>query len=519
MMGNGASAVSAQRGPGFDSDHSVSSTRTVAGWAGAIGLLAGVVSFIGSWIPSVWNDEAATISGATRSWADLGDLLSHVDIVHGVYYSLMHVWFGVFGVSEFTLRLPSAVAVGVAAGGVVVLGARLSGLRVAILAGVIFAVLPRVTWMGTEGRSSGVVTAAAVWLTVMLLVALRRSGRVVWIFYGLAAAAAIGLWIYLALLVVAHGITVFWGSESRRRDLSAWAVSGLGGLLLASPVILLAKQQSGQVSWLQKPGLGVFKSVAIDQWFGTDGLRSLPLAVACWIAIGVALVRVLQKRESVGSGLSLAKIAFPWLILPSLGLIAYSMVLNPIYFPKYLAFSAPAVALLVGETVASISAVWLRRAALAGLVVLAIPSYLSERSLTAKDGSDWASVAAIVEQSKASGDAVVYGNLYNASGGPRSPSRVIDLSYPAAMSGLADVARGEFAGPSGKLWDASLPLSDVIDQFTDVDRVWVVADHAQQPADGSNPDVTALTEAGFNVVQVWPGSKTDLVLLSRPAAS
>ncbi len=520
-MANGASAVSSQPDPATDADRQLveSPNITVARWSGAIGLLAGLVSFLGSWIPSVWNDEAATISAATRSWADLGGLLSHVDIVHGVYYAVMHVWFGLFGVSEFTLRLPSALAVALAAGGVVVLGAKLSTLRVAIFAGVVFSVLPRVTWMGTEGRSSGVVTAVAVWLSVLLVVALRRPGRAAWIWYGLAAAAAVSLWIYLALLVVAHGVAVLWGSADRRRDLSAWAVSALGGLLLASPVILFAKQQSGQVIWLQKPGLGVVKSVVVDQWFGTDGLRSLPLAAACWIAIGVALLRVLRRRDTLGGQPSLAKLAFPWLILPTVGLIAYSLVLTPIYFPKYLAFSAPAVALLVGETIATISIVWLRGAALAGLVVLTIPSYLSERSLTAKDGSDWAAAAAIIAEHKEPGDAVVYGNLYNATGGPRSPSRVIGIAYPAELSGLDDVTRGELAGPSEKLWDASVPLADVVGRLAQVDRVWVVSDHAKEPAGGTNQNVTILTEAGFDVVEVWPGGKTDVVLLSRPPGS
>ena len=65
----------------------------------------------------------------------------------GLYLPLMHGWFAVFPATEFWSRLSSAVAVGLAAAGVVVLGRRLST-PVALAAGLVFALLPRVTWAG-----------------------------------------------------------------------------------------------------------------------------------------------------------------------------------------------------------------------------------------------------------------------------------------------------------------------------------------------------------------------------------
>ncbi len=54
----------------------------------------------------------------------------------------MHVWLAAVGYSPFTLRLPSAIAVGVTAALVVILGSRLISLRVGVVAGVLFALLP-----------------------------------------------------------------------------------------------------------------------------------------------------------------------------------------------------------------------------------------------------------------------------------------------------------------------------------------------------------------------------------------
>lgn len=116
-------------------------------------VLAVLVSAAGAARPSLWFDEAATISAPTRTVGELWRMVANIDAVHGLYYLLMHSWFTVFPATEFAARLSSAVAAGFAAAGVVVLGRQMSGRAVAVTAGVIFATLPRVTWAGTETRS------------------------------------------------------------------------------------------------------------------------------------------------------------------------------------------------------------------------------------------------------------------------------------------------------------------------------------------------------------------------------
>ena len=87
-------------------------------------------------------------------------MVGNIDAVHGLYYLLMHGWFAVFPATEFASRLSSALAAGVAAAGVVVLGRQMSSRAVAVTAGVVFAILPRVTWAGMETRSYALSMAA-----------------------------------------------------------------------------------------------------------------------------------------------------------------------------------------------------------------------------------------------------------------------------------------------------------------------------------------------------------------------
>ena len=73
------------------------------------------ISAAGAARPSLWFDEAATISASTRSAAQLWRMVGNIDAVHGLYYLLMHGWYAVFPATEFASRLSSALAVGLAA--------------------------------------------------------------------------------------------------------------------------------------------------------------------------------------------------------------------------------------------------------------------------------------------------------------------------------------------------------------------------------------------------------------------
>ena len=169
-----------------------------------VGVLAAAVSLVGAGRPSFWYDEAATISASySRSLGQLWQMLTNVDAVHGLYYLLMHGWFTLFPPTEFWSRVPSGLAVGGAAAGVVVLGRQFSSRTVAVSSGLICAILPRATWAGIEARPYALSMMAAVWLTVLLVHAARRDNGWLWLSYGLVLALSTLLEVYVALMVLA----------------------------------------------------------------------------------------------------------------------------------------------------------------------------------------------------------------------------------------------------------------------------------------------------------------------------
>jgi mannosyltransferase len=228
-----------------------------------VGLFGTLLTLAWSWQPSVWFDEAATVSATMRSWPELGRMLQNIDAVHGLYYAGMHLWLDLVGYSPFTLRLPSSVCVGVAAALTVLLvRSRASG-RAAVLAGIVFCLLPRVTWMGAEGRSYALTAALAVLLTQVFCAAWRRGPAprrirlLWWTLYGVTAFVATVAFIYLAFLVAAHGATALWTmlagryrDRSVRSSVLGWALSAGTAAVLLLPFALSVVRQSGQVSWI-----------------------------------------------------------------------------------------------------------------------------------------------------------------------------------------------------------------------------------------------------------------------------
>jgi hypothetical protein len=109
--------------------------------------------------PSFTRDETATLAAVHRSFPQLVRMLGTVDVVHGLYYALIWVVVRIGGSGEFAVRLPSGLALAIAAAVVTALGRRLVSPRAGLAAGLAFAVLPSVSWFAETAREGALVAA------------------------------------------------------------------------------------------------------------------------------------------------------------------------------------------------------------------------------------------------------------------------------------------------------------------------------------------------------------------------
>src|SRR5271156_4919192 len=313
-----------------------------------VGVLAAVVSLGAAGRPSFWYDEAATISASySRSLHQLWQMLGNVDVVEGLYYLLMHGWFEVFPPTEFWSRAPSGLAVGGAAAGVVVLGKQFVSRDSAVASGVVCAILPRTTWAGVEARPYALSMMAAVWLTVLLVVAARRGDRWLWLSYGVAQAMSVVLDLYLVLLLLAHFAFICVCLRTRTVLVRFTITSTLAGLAV-TPFLVKAVGQVQQISWIAPIGRRTIEDVAVQQYFE----RNPPFAILSALVIVTAIVLWrFASVELARMDRQLLTLAAAWLVIPTALIIVWSAAVHPIYTPRYLCFTAPAMALVLGVCV------------------------------------------------------------------------------------------------------------------------------------------------------------------------
>jgi 4-amino-4-deoxy-L-arabinose transferase-like glycosyltransferase len=366
---------------------------------------------------SLWRDEVDSIRFATRALPEVLGMFSKPGENGPLFFALLRPWLAIAGVGEFSLRF-QAVLAGVLAVPLTYLLARrltrvvfrsdaaivrgLSTRNVALVAAILVAVNPYLTWYSQEGKMYSLVLAVVLASQLAFLAALERSRWWRWVLY-LALLAVAALLHVLAILVVLVDIAwllLLW-PHYRRRWLPFLAT------LLAPLAPYFALVGWWQVRlWLDAGfqtghpfvplhtiALGLLALVGY-------GVSSLPpawlLAPAIFLALcGVAFAdraarlpdppEAEHARAGTTDARRLAGMLLAWLLLPPLALFVISLS-KPMYADRYLIWIAPAFLLLVALGLAGLAMFrrWLSRAALAFLVGLALWGGWHQSSTTIK---------------------------------------------------------------------------------------------------------------------------------------
>lgn len=479
-------------------------------------LLVGLYKITG---PSFTRDESATLAAVHRSFPQLVSMLGHVDVVHGAYYALIWVVVRVAGHGEFALRLPSAIAMAMAAAMVTLLGRRLVSSWAGLAAGLTFAFLPQVSWFAENAREGAVVTALGCVASYCLLRALTEDAtRGRWLMaYGVAL-VALGLGnLFALLLVVAHAVTLAWSRREYRVDrgfVRCWAAAVAATVILVSPVAVVGYSQLHQIGWIKPPSVSSLLSV--ERLVGDPLLFVLVLAiVACAVVVstglagpgsasagppstGSASTGSASTRADGGSRRSahwpagLLSMALPWLLLPPAILLTAS-VIHPVYNFRYIVYCIPAAALLIGAALAALG----RYAGPVALVVIVLGGLHSQLAERRADGHDVDIRRAdhLVARQERPGDALL--NI-SAQTGPRKGTgeRTLERAYPYGLARLRDISAGAPPQQSATLGGTYASAAVIRPRLTHVTRLWVVEWTTPKP-------VPVLDGLGFRLIHSW----------------
>lgn len=483
--------------------------------AALLGLASVIWSGLGSWVPSIWADEGATITATRRSWAELWRLLNNIDAVHGLYYAALKLWFTIVAAGPLTLRLPSLLAMGGVVAGAYLLARRFLPRSVAVVAAIGCALLPRSTWMAIEGRSWAFGALAAVLATLLLVDWVSTAKRRLLVGYGIAIAIGIALNIYLVFLVAGHAVSLLLVRLPWRRR---WLWAGVAALAsaAASPVILAASAQRRQ--------LGERVPVSLPDWLGSVFLRqfalgdtpgdaptlvprwawsgaAIALAVLCWALVswwGWQQART-RGREQAGAVLWVG----PWLVLAPVVVFGLGLFGSNLYHPRYFGFLTPAFAIAVGAGLASLTAGRVRSLVAVALVALTLPVFASQREVFAKSGYDWSVVAEFTQRHSTAGDGVYFADA--------PPMRVLAAAYPDQFADRRDLTMVQTPADEGSLDGTSAALTPTLlaDAPSRVVAIWSVR------AATTESDRAAFAASGYQETDAWAGPQSTVILFER----
>ena len=400
---------------------------------------------------------------------------------------MMHPIIAAFGRSEYALRVPSLIAMSLAAGLIAALARRLAVATelpvpsaVGLVAGLLMVALPQTTRYAQEGRPYALTVLFAVLMTYLLIVAAGRDGWRWWALYS-AALLILGLFDLAAVLLAGtHGISLL---LARRRGglapgvLRRWLVACAAAAVVMSPILVLSERQSSQLDWVQPPNLQSLMGL-LQGFAGTTALIAVAVVLGVLGSIGGLGLRR-------GGGLTLPVICLPWFALPPALVMTVSLV-HPFYVFRYILFSLPGLVIVEAAGLvwlATLTRRWLagrpwprlaRRAqalsfvpsaVLAALIALAVAGPQAETRLTASRADDLRTISAVLAARERPGDAVLYL--------PRLVS-VIGRAYPQPFDKLRDIGQRTDPVASGTLLGVPAPPGVVAGRLHGVHRVWVV---------------------------------------------
>lgn len=465
-------------------------TRTGGRWRAAyvapliVGVLGVVVAAFGTWRPSFWYDEAATVSATDRSLRQMLGLVEHTDLVHAAYYFSLHLWTSAFGFSEFSIRFPSAIAVGAAGAAMVVLGERLCDRQFGIVAGVLLVAMPRTMWAGSEARSYAGTLFLAVLLTLVLLIAADR-GRWWWVGYAVVGIVTTA-WFFLSITVVCAHVAIL---LTLRRRLSRGFLAAVTGIVVGVlPFAWAAFRQRDQVSWISPITVDSLRSFA--RYEIPDGSLTYLVVALTVLAGGALTAAILDRRGEPGARWRVLLVGLWWWMLPSVVVLAYSWLITPTYTPRYLIFAAPGVAVMLAWSVMQLARdrAWMLVLLTGLLAAVTVPHYLGQRAPYGRfGGTDFSQVADYIGARAQPGDCVAFAG--QPSWSPVS-TRVIRSAKPDDFRRVRDIGPREAAPPADLLWDLDRPVTAYRGWARTCSVVWVVADGERDRASSLLPGGT-----------------------------
>jgi mannosyltransferase len=365
--------------------------------------LAAALRFHSLAAKSFWFDEGVSVAIARLDWYNFVRILWRREANMSLYYLLLHFWLD-FGGSEFFVRSLSVLFAIASVPVIYLLGRRLFGSRVGLIAAALLAVNAYHVQYSQDARSYSLMVFLCLLSSLYFLKCLSEPSQRNRIAYIVSSVLAVYAQFFSLLLVIAHWLSLKMLDRGQvpRQIRNDWRWIAL----LASPVLAFAATTgTGPLRWVQRPSLK-------DVWvfaLHLNGNEGPWLLLACVTACLAALLPVWRTCSLRRASWDTWRYRFLvcWLVFPIALTLALSLV-KPLFVPRYFIFCLPALLLLVACGIARLRPVLMVPA----LGVVLVLSFGGTIGYYKKDvdiqRDDWRAATRYLLDHAQSGDAMLF---------------------------------------------------------------------------------------------------------------
>ena len=215
------------------------------------------------------------------------------------------------------------------------------------------------------------------------------------------------------------------------------------------------------------------------------------------------------------------------MLIPTAVIVIWSALVHPIYTPRYLCFTAPAIALVLGVCIGALAVTPWAAAAIVGLLAIAAaPNYVSaQRNPYAKYGMDYSQVADLITAKASPGDCLLVNDTVTFMPAPMRP---LMAARPDAYRKLIDLTLWQRATARNDVFDTNLIPEVVAKPLSHCRVVWIITEadksmpaHEQGsalppgPRYGPTPAFAVPHDLGFRLVGRWQFNLVQVIKATR----
>ena len=291
-----------------------------------------------------------------------------------------------------------------------------------------------------------------------------------------------------------------------------------------TPFVLQTIGQAHQIIWVSPIGRRTIEDVAVQQYFERSPLFMLASAII--VATAIVLWRF-TSAQLAQADRQLLTVAIAWLVIPTALILGWSALIHPIYTPRYLCFTAPAVALVLGVCIGALAVTrWAATAIVSVLALAAAPNYLlTQRGPYAKYDMDYSQVADLIAAKAAPGDCLLVNDTVTFMPAPMRP---LLAARPDAYRKVVDISLWQKASDRHDVFDTNLIPEASAGPLSVCRVVWIITQadpampaHEQDPQMppgplfGGTPAFSVPRDLGYWLQERWQFNLVQVIKATR----